>query len=116
MLPDGTYKHYDKRHLFELGKEHDTYTAGKERLIVNLKGWKICPVICYDLRFPVFLRNKDTAYDMLLVVANWPEKTCLALAHPNSRTGGRKSKLCNWRKPCWTRWQRSLSFRRFHLY
>jgi omega-amidase len=77
MLPDGTFKHYDKRHLFALGKEHHTYTAGTERLIVELNGWKICPVICYDLRFPVWLRNKDAAYDMLLVVANWPEKRAL---------------------------------------
>lgn len=77
MLSDGTFKHYDKRHLFALGKEHQTYTPGKDRLIVELKGWKICPVVCYDLRFPVFLRNKDTAYDMLLIVANWPEKRAL---------------------------------------
>lgn len=77
MLPDGTHQQYDKRHLFALGQEHHTYTAGNQRLIVELKGWKICPVICYDLRFPVFLRNKDTAYDMLLIVANWPEKRAL---------------------------------------
>ncbi len=77
MRADGTYEHYDKRHLFALGQEHHTYTAGVHRLIVELKGWKICPVICYDLRFPVFLRNKDAAYDLLLVVANWPEKRSL---------------------------------------
>jgi len=79
MRPDGTYQHYDKRHLFGLGKEDDTYTAGKKKLIVELKGWKICPVICYDLRFPVWLRNigKDT-YDLLLIVANWPERRSLA--------------------------------------
>ena len=77
MRPDGTYEHYDKRHLFALGKEHQTYTAGTQRLIVELNGWKICPVICYDLRFPVWLRNVDAAYDLLLVVANWPEKRAL---------------------------------------
>lgn len=77
MLPDGTFSQYDKRHLFALGKEHHTYTAGTERLIVELKGWKICPVICYDLRFPVYLRNKDAAYDMMIIVANWPEKRAL---------------------------------------
>jgi omega-amidase len=77
MQADGTYKHYDKRHLFALGKEHHTYTAGTEKLIVELKGWKICPVICYDLRFPVWLRNRDADYDMLIVVANWPEKRAL---------------------------------------
>ncbi len=77
MRNNGTFEYYDKRHLFALGKEHQTYTAGKKRLIVELKGWKICPVICYDLRFPVFLRNKDAVYDLLLVVANWPEKRSL---------------------------------------
>lgn len=77
MMADGTYKCYDKRHLFALGKEHHTYTAGTKRLIVELNGWKICPVICYDLRFPVWLRNKGAAYDMMIVVANWPEKRAL---------------------------------------
>jgi len=77
MRADGTYECYDKRHLFGLGKEDRTYTAGTKRLIVELKGWKICPIICYDLRFPVWLRNKDAAYDLMLVVANWPEKRSL---------------------------------------
>jgi omega-amidase len=78
MNPDGTYRYYDKRHLFSLAKEHDTYTAGKKKLIVDLKGWKIFPVICYDLRFPVWLRNIDAAeYDLLIVVANWPERRAL---------------------------------------
>jgi predicted amidohydrolase len=77
MRPDGTYEHYDKRHLFAMGKEDSVYTAGTKRLIVELNGWKICPVICYDLRFPVWLRNVDAAYDILLVVANWPEKRAL---------------------------------------
>ncbi|PJJ84710.1 amidohydrolase [Mucilaginibacter auburnensis] len=74
MRSDGTYQHYDKRHLFAMGKEHETYTAGNRRIMVELKGWKICPVICYDLRFPVWLRNTKELYDLLLVVANWPEK------------------------------------------
>ncbi len=74
MRPDGTYEKYDKRHLFGLGKEDEVYTAGTERLIVDLHGWKICPAICYDLRFPVWLRNTDGNYDILLIVANWPEK------------------------------------------
>ncbi|QXV64371.1 amidohydrolase [Mucilaginibacter sp. 21P] len=78
MRPDGTYENYDKRHLFALGKEHNTYTAGKEKLIVELNGWRICPVICYDLRFPVFLRNTpENEYDLLIIVANWPEKRAL---------------------------------------
>jgi omega-amidase len=74
MRPDGTYEHYDKRHLFALGKEHETYTPGSKKLIVELNGWKICPMICYDLRFPVWLRNVDNEYDLLIVVANWPER------------------------------------------
>jgi len=77
MQPDGVCNYYDKRHLFALGKEHETYTPGTKKLIVTLKGWKICPVICYDLRFPVWLRNVDAAYDLLLIVANWPERRAL---------------------------------------
>jgi omega-amidase len=75
--PDGSHQHYDKKHLFGLGQEDHTYTAGKKKLIVKLKGWKIFPIICYDLRFPVFLRNVDAAYDLMLIVANWPERRAL---------------------------------------
>ncbi|KAA8483650.1 putative amidohydrolase [Arcticibacter tournemirensis] len=74
MRPDGTYEKYDKRHLFRPGKEDLVYTAGKEKLITELNGWKICPVICYDLRFPVWLRNEESGYDLMLIVANWPER------------------------------------------
>jgi omega-amidase len=78
MRPNGTYDYYDKRHLFALGKEHNTYTPGTKKLFVELKGWKICPVICYDLRFPVWLRNiADNPYDLLIVVANWPERRAM---------------------------------------
>ena len=78
MRPDGSYEHYDKRHLFALGKEHNTYTAGTEKLFVELNGWIIYPAICYDLRFPVWLRNvSENAYDLLIVVANWPERRAL---------------------------------------
>lgn len=73
VFPDGSYKLYDKRHTFTLAKEDQTYTAGTKRLIVNYKGWKICPLICYDLRFPVWSRNTED-YDLLIYVANWPEK------------------------------------------
>ncbi|PTX44765.1 putative amidohydrolase [Christiangramia gaetbulicola] len=73
VFPDGSYKLYDKRHTFTLAKEDLTYTAGKERLIVEYKGWKICPLVCYDLRFPVWARN-TVDYDLLIYVANWPEK------------------------------------------
>lgn len=74
MLPSGEYKYYDKRHLFGMGKEDKTFTAGKKEVIVDLKGWKIRLAICYDLRFPVYLRNHDGAYDILLVIASWPDK------------------------------------------
>lgn len=73
VFPEGTYNKYDKRHTFTLAKEHETYTAGTEKLLINYKGWKICPLICYDLRFPVWARNTED-YDILLYVANWPNK------------------------------------------
>ncbi len=73
VKPDGSYHTYDKKHLFTLAGEHENYTAGRERLIVDYKGWKICPLICYDLRFPVWARYQDD-YDLLIYVANWPER------------------------------------------
>jgi predicted amidohydrolase len=71
--PDGTLQHYDKRHLFRIAGEQDHYVAGGRRLVVELKGWRVCPMICYDLRFPVWSRNRDD-YDLLLYVANWPQR------------------------------------------
>jgi predicted amidohydrolase len=73
MLPDGNFSYYDKKHLFTLAGEQNFYKAGNTRLIIEYKGWKICPVICYDLRFPLWLRNTEN-YDCLIVVANWPER------------------------------------------
>lgn len=73
MLPDGSYQTNDKRHRFAMAGEHEHYEAGSERLIVTYKGWRICPLICYDLRFPVWSRNDD-AYDLLIYTANWPDK------------------------------------------
>ncbi len=72
--PDGTLAHYDKRHLFTFADEHRTYTAGQgPPLVETWRGWRICPLICYDLRFPVWSRNPAAApYDLLLYVANWP--------------------------------------------
>ena len=77
--PDGGLRHYDKRHLFRYAKEHERYVAGRERLTVEWKGWRICPLVCYDLRFPVYSRNRFDVerpggldYDLLLYVANWP--------------------------------------------
>lgn len=72
MRPDGSYNHYDKRHLFRMSNEHHHYAAGSSKLIVELVGWRFCPLICYDLRFPVWSRNKND-YDVLIYVANWPE-------------------------------------------
>lgn len=69
--PDGTIKHYDKRHLFRMSRENDHYSAGEEKLVVELKGFQICPQICYDLRFPVWSRNHE-GFDLLIYVANWP--------------------------------------------
>jgi len=70
---NGAIYTYDKHHLFSLVKEERYISKGKERLIVEVEGWKICPLICYDLRFPVFSRN-DVEYDVLIYLANWPVK------------------------------------------
>jgi omega-amidase len=73
MRPDGSFSAYDKRHLFTLAGEQHTYTPGSARLVEEWRGWRICPLVCYDLRFPVWSRNQPVApYDLLLYVANWP--------------------------------------------
>ena len=77
VFPDGSFQKYDKKHTFTLAKENQTYSAGNERLIVEYKGWKICPLVCYDLRFPVWARNTED-YDVLMYVANWPKVRTLA--------------------------------------
>ena len=89
MDAKGNYQIYNKRHLFRIANEQHYFESGNEKIIVVLKGWKICPLICYDLRFPVWSRNKAsgpktqdsrhrtqeyTAYDVLIYVANWPER------------------------------------------
>lgn len=77
MHPDGSYEKYDKRHLFRMGNEHKHFTAGEDSLIINIKGFKIKALICYDLRFPVFAKNNYNEgvydYDALIYVANWPK-------------------------------------------
>jgi omega-amidase len=73
VLPDGNFYQYDKKHLFGLGSETEHFSAGTQLLLVDYMGWKICPLICYDLRFPVWSRNTHN-YDVLLYVANWPQK------------------------------------------
>lgn len=72
VQPDGNLQFYDKRHLFSFGGEDKRYIAGDERKVFDYRGWRICPQICYDLRFPAWCRNRDD-YDVLLFVANWPE-------------------------------------------
>lgn len=71
ITPDGETFFYNKRHLFSIGSEHTVFSAGEERIIVPYKGWNICMQVCYDLRFPVWTRNVDNEYDLLLYVANW---------------------------------------------
>ena len=90
MLPNGEYGVYDKRHLFAYADEHSHYTAGNKRLIAQVKGWKINLQVCYDLRFPVWARQAPLSfgegpgvrsvleYDLLIYVANWPERRSLA--------------------------------------
>jgi predicted amidohydrolase len=84
-MPDGALHHYDKRHLFRYAGEHERYAAGGPRLVLDWRGWRICPLVCYDLRFPVFSRNRYDVeragaldYDLLLYVANWPSPRAYA--------------------------------------
>lgn len=72
ITPDGNASYYDKRHLFRMGKECDYFCAGNRQQIINFKGFRISLLICYDLRFPVWSRNRDNGYDLLIYVANWP--------------------------------------------
>ena len=79
VSPDGSLSYYDKRHLFRMSNEHHRYGGGEKRLVVELKGWRILPQVCYDLRFPVWLRNARLEeaeggmdYDLAIFVANWP--------------------------------------------
>lgn len=79
MQPDGSFGTYDKRHLFSYGGEDKEFTHGTKRFIAQVKGWKICTIICYDLRFPVWNRlSKEDEYDVLMVVANWPDRRIAA--------------------------------------
>lgn len=74
VQPDGATLKYDKKHLFTLAGEHKVFTPGNEQIIIEWKGWRIKPLICYDLRFPVWARQPrgEAPYDLLLYVANWP--------------------------------------------
>lgn len=72
-FPGGELECYDKRHLFRLADEQQHYAPGTERITFAVKGFRVCPLVCYDLRFPVWSRNRGN-YDLLLYVANWPER------------------------------------------
>ncbi|MGB1041899.1 MAG: amidohydrolase [Tenacibaculum sp.] len=71
--PSGKFDFYDKKHTFTLAGEHEVFSSGNNKILIDYKGWKICPLICYDLRFPVWARNTNN-YDLLLYVASWPKK------------------------------------------
>ncbi len=82
VKPDGSYQYYDKRHLFRMLDEHKRYGAGTDKVLVEWRGWRILPLVCYDLRFPVWSRyTQAEPYDLLLYVANWP-----AARHQHWRT------------------------------
>ena len=73
ITPEGEEHYYDKRHLFRMGEEKDHYTAGTQQVIISYLGWNICLQVCYDLRFPIWSRNVDNRYDLLIYMANWPK-------------------------------------------
>ena len=93
--PDGTSKSYDKKHSFTFAGEDEVYDSGTERLVFSYKGFRIYPLICYDLRFPVWSRYKGD-YDLLLFVANWPEPRIEAWDTPAKSKGHRKHELLYW--------------------
>ena len=93
--PEGEKFEYFKRHLFGFGRETEVFSAGEVRTDWEYKGWKIRPAICYDLRFPVWLRN-DSEYDILLLCANWPKRKNSSLGNIVTGSQYRKPFLCNW--------------------
>lgn len=72
LTPEGEAYYYDKRHLFRMGDEGKHFSAGDRKLIIPYRGWNICLLVCYDLRFPVWSRNLNNEYDLLIYTANWP--------------------------------------------
>lgn len=72
LTPEGEEFYYDKRHLFRMGQESQHFSAGHCRLVIRYRNWNICLLVCYDLRFPVWSRNQNNEYDLLIYVANWP--------------------------------------------
>lgn len=73
VQPDGTCRHYDKKHLFGMANEQQHYSAGNRKVVVDYQGWRFCLLVCYDLRFPVWNRNAED-YDVAIYVANWPQR------------------------------------------
>lgn len=78
ITPEGEEFYYDKRHLFRMGNEAEYFSAGNNKLIISYRGWNICLLVCYDLRFPVWSRNVNNEYDLLIYMASWPQARRLA--------------------------------------
>lgn len=78
ITPKGEEFYYDKRHLFRMGNEAEHFSAGNNKLIISYRGWNICLLVCYDLRFPVWSRNVNNEYDLLIYMASWPQARRLA--------------------------------------
>ena len=78
LTPEGEEFYYDKRHLFRMGNEAEYFSAGNNKLIISYRGWNICLLVCYDLRFPVWSRNVNNEYDLLIYMASWPQARRLA--------------------------------------
>lgn len=78
ITPEGEEIYYDKRHLFRMGNEAEYFSAGNNKLIISYRGWNICLLVCYDLRFPVWSRNVNNEYDLLIYMASWPQARRLA--------------------------------------
>ena len=76
--PEGEEFYYDKRHLFRMGNEAEYFSSGNNKLIISYRGWNICLLVCYDLRFPVWSRNVNNEYDLLIYMASWPQARRLA--------------------------------------
>jgi len=103
--PDGEVLHYDKRHLFRMAGEHKHYTPGQQQALFEVNGWRVRPLICYDLRFPVWSRDPHGT-DLLLYTANWPSSRApRCLESPAAGAGHRESVLCRGGQPGRRRWQ-----------
>ena len=117
--PDGTLHTYDKRHLFRYAREHERYAAGRDRLVLEWKGWRICPLVCYDLRFPVFSRNRfdverpgQLDYDLLHLRRQLAVGAQLPVEDAAARTRHREPELRRRRQPRRHRRQRPALRRR----